>query len=225
MVKAYRVGTSESTYKTEVEDDKLKAYDGGRSGIDISFESEAHAEYYFKTKKSDPGARLFIWEFPDDLFEMIKAKIDHVGGNKIPQEWKNPDSPLGKMWKALEKMSAPTDTTDPEARQLKVYAPHFDTKWSPILNKYATGGAAKVYTYDEYFPDETPSIKPDETPSIKPNDLVWFYEPDHEKYGMACTKSHADSYAENLEYKGWKIISKEDAILKGYASANDFAHL
>jgi hypothetical protein len=63
-VRAYRVGTSASSYKIQVAGGKITSLSGGSTGIDISFGDAEHANYYFATKKSDSGAVMDEWEFP-----------------------------------------------------------------------------------------------------------------------------------------------------------------
>ncbi len=143
-VPAYRVGTGSSNYKIEIDGGKIKGYHGGRSGIDISFGATDHADQYFASKKADPEARLVQWEFPDKLYEMIKARIKHTGGGRLPKSWKN-----DAMWEAVNKISAPVPTSDPLAPN-KEDAPHFGREWIDILNKYAVGMKASAYTYEQW---------------------------------------------------------------------------
>lgn len=156
-IKAYRVGTAKSVYKIQVDGGKVVKYEAGRSGIDISFGDITHADHYFRTKQSDPGARLVEWDFPDDLYEMIVAKIKHTGAGEIPDSWKAPKtggaklSRLQKMWFAISKLPAPVQSSDDYVKEMNIYAPHFEPRWIKIFNDFATGRAAKVYTYAEWI--------------------------------------------------------------------------
>lgn len=213
-MKAYQVCTDKSAYKTLVEDGKIKPYAGGNNGIDISFEADDHATDYFRKKREKPGARLIEWEFNDDLFAMIKAKVDHVGANKLDKSWLDPNSKKGKMWKEVEKLPAPTNTTDPHSRDLVKYAPHFSVEWIDVLNKYAVGGAAKVYTFDQYFGSEQHFLA---------EELVWFYPPDQASDGFVTSKRDVDGLiANNTDFDGWKIASKAEAIKNNYAGKDAF---
>ncbi len=95
-VRAYRVGTSASSYKIQVAAGKIESLSGGSTGIDISFGDAEHANYYFATKKSDSGAVMDEWEFPDDVYALI---VYHM---KNPMKQECPDSKQAKLWDKLK---------------------------------------------------------------------------------------------------------------------------
>jgi hypothetical protein len=145
-VRAYRVGTSASSYKIGVKEGKIDSMQGGRSGIDISFASQEHADYYFATKKNDVGAVLDEWEFPDGAYAAIKARIARK--NSKPK-----DVSQG-VWDEVKTLPAPTNSSDKFVTENSLIAPHFPIEWIPFLEKYSKGQRVTRVTTAEAFPPE-----------------------------------------------------------------------
>lgn len=166
-VRAYRVGTSKSSYKIAVKNGKIESLSGGSTGIDISFGDAEHANYYFATKKSDAGAVMDEWEFPDDVYELIVYRMK----NPMKQECPNPKQ--AKLWDKIKKLPAPVNSTDTVVTRGGLIAPHFPIEWIPILEKYSKGKAVTRTTVAEAFPPDPPVV----VVGFQDNDIVTVYLP------------------------------------------------
>jgi hypothetical protein len=151
-VRAYRVGTSASSYKIQVKGGKIESLSGGSTGIDISFGDAEHANYYFETKKSDAVAVMDEWEFPDDVYGLIVYRM------KNPMKQECPNSKKAKLWEKIKKLPAPVNSTDSVVTKGGLVAPHFPIEWISILEKYSKGKAVTRTTVAEAFPPETPVV-------------------------------------------------------------------
>lgn len=151
-VRAYRVGTSKSSYKIQIKNGKIESLSGGNTGIDISFGDAEHANYYFATKKSDAGAVLDEWEFPDDVYELIVHRMN----NPMKQACPNPKKE--KLWDEIKKLPAPVNSTDVVVTRGGLIAPHFPLAWIDILEKYSKGKAVTRTTVAEAFPPPPPVV-------------------------------------------------------------------
>jgi hypothetical protein len=153
---AYRVGTSKSKYKVEIDEDKgtIKDIKGGASGIDISFGSRDHASYYFATKKSDEESVLDEWDLPDKLYTLIVYRMNHPAHKSCPAGGN------AAIWNEIKNLPAPTNSSDQVVRENNLIAPHFQLAWIPILSKYCKGQKVKRTTVAEEFPaeEEAPSV-------------------------------------------------------------------
>lgn len=151
-VRAYRVGTSKSSYKIQIKNGKIESLSGGNTGIDISFGDAEHANYYFATKKSDAGAVLDEWEFPDDVYELIVYRM------KNPMKQACPNPKQTKLWDKIKKLPAPINSTDVVVTRGGLIAPHFPLEWIPLLQKYSTGKTVTRTTVAEAFPPQPPVV-------------------------------------------------------------------
>lgn len=175
LIKAYRVGTTASKYKIETDAGKIAKFSGGSSGIDISFEDSAHAEYYFQTKKSDEGSEMVTWDFPDKIYKMIILKMNHSGGTKIDHVKNDP------IWKEMERLPKPVNSTDKFVVENNLIAPHFSKDWIPFLNKYCKGSNAVTTTHEMYF--EAPEVDVQIPVEITRNTDGSAYNPENEWEG------------------------------------------
>jgi hypothetical protein len=165
-VRAYRVGTSASSYKIQVAAGKITSLSGGTTGIDISFGDADHANYYFATKKSDSGAVMDEWEFPDDVYELIVYRMKH------PMKQECPNDKKAKLWEKIKKLPAPVNSTDSVVTKGGLIAPHFPIEWIPILDKYSKGKTVTRTTVAEAFP-----VTPVVSTGFKDDDLGTVYLP------------------------------------------------
>lgn len=192
LIKAYRVGTTASKYKIEADAGKITKFSGGSSGIDISFGNADHAEYYFQTKKSDDGSEMVEWDFPDNVYEMIKLKMNNSGGKKIDHVKHDP------IWNDMKNLSKPVNSTDQIVVENNLKAPHFGKDWIPFLNKYCKGSNALTTTHEMYF--EAPEVDVQIPVEITRNTDGYAYNPEDEWEG--------ESYMNYGDY--------EDRLLKDY---------
>ncbi|MEM0996820.1 MAG: hypothetical protein AAGN35_07065 [Bacteroidota bacterium] len=224
MIRAYRVGTSKSKYKVQVDPKtgKITEFRGGKSGIDISFGDRAHAEYYLQTKQGDPEAELVEWEMDDTLYEMIVARMKNVGGSKIPREWKSSGSgkksQLQAMWDVVSRASSPTNSSDQYVRKNNLIAPHFGLDWIAIFNKYGKG-SARVSGHSESASPAPPAPSGD----YEDDELVVLIDTTADSDPLILDYASAQDTLTDPDWSHWRLVSRATAIRDHGMREEDFA--
>lgn len=218
MVRAFRVGTTLSNYKVVVdpESGNITEFKGGKSGIDISFESREHALYYLQTKSGDSNAKLVEWEMDDNLYAMIKRRMGLEVKGKVPASWiapkKGKPGRLAALWTKIQKISKPVNSTDKIVVKNNLIAPHFGLDWIPIFNK-AGKGRATVTGHEEE--ESTPAA------TFQATDWVALNLNDGSGW-LPLQYSEVAGYTDDMKSNEFSVLSKAEAITETDLVDGDF---
>src|SRR5262245_15410459 len=156
MVNAYRVERAGS-YKIRVDEGtkRITTFQGVKDnfGIDISFSTSTHSDYYTDAHKKEKGVRTVAFRMSDKFWNGLKY-LKKFGTSS--------EQKAGKTW--VEQVGA-HKLKEPQAsdgasldKSTKKTALHFETGWLPILLTQVVGGATVTYL-DEKTEDFPAKLK------------------------------------------------------------------